>query len=192
MSQNCQRKKKIDDPYRTLILDRIKIEENTRFVDYVTLSSSLLFSMNYVTSYNELLKQTFYNAVKQNDYYADGYLDGLEIVNLDYADLFQHWRYHPNVVFFVDPPYLSTEVSSYNCYWKLANYLDVLQTVKETSYFYFTSNKSSILELCEWLEKNLGAENPFKGAVRKEIFSNTGYNSNYIDIMLFKHHLNDK
>jgi 16S rRNA G966 N2-methylase RsmD len=179
------KEKKIDDPHRKAILDRIKSESG--FVDYITLSSSLLFSMNYVTSYDELSKQTFYNAIKQSDYDAAGYLDELEIVRMDYADLFQHWMQHPSVVFLVDPPYLSTEVGSYNCYWRLGNYLDVLQTVRGVSYFYFTSNKSSILELCEWIEKNLGADNPFNGAKKVNIESSIGYNSKYTDIMLFKH-----
>jgi hypothetical protein len=109
---------------------------------------------------------------------------------MDYMDLFDKWKHYPNVVFIIDPPYLSTDVASYCCYWKLGNYLDVLQTVKETSYFYFTSNKSQIIDLCEWIEKNLGAENPFKGAKRVDIESNTGYNSKYTDIMLFKRRLN--
>lgn len=178
--------KMIKESHRTEILELILQESKTGYVDYITLSSSLLFSMNYGTSYEELLKQTFYNTVRQNDYDATGYLDGIDIVKMDYRDLFDKWKHYPNVVFIIDPPYLSTDVSSYECYWKLGNYLDVLQTVKNTSYFYFTSNKSQIIDLCEWIERNLGAENPFKGAKRIDIESNTGYNSKYTDIMLFK------
>lgn len=181
------REKRIEEPYRSVILDRIKSEDQAGYVDYITLSSSLLFSMNYVSTFKELSKQTFYNAIKQNDYDAAGYLDGIDIAKMDYKELFDKWKNYPNVVFIIDPPYLSTEVGSYSCYWKLGNYLDVLQTIRNTSYFYFTSNKSQIIDLCEWVEKNLGAENPFKEAKRIDIESKIGYNSKYTDIMLFKH-----
>lgn len=186
ITSDLPKDKMIKEPHRTNILNLIVQESHTGNVDYITLSSSLLFSMNYATSYDELLKQTFYNAVRQNDYDATSYLDGIEVVKMDYKDLFEKWKHYPNVVFIIDPPYLSTEVGSYCCYWRLGNYLDVLQTVKATSYFYFTSNKSQIIDLCKWIEKNLGAENPFKGAKRIDVESKIGYNSKYTDIMLFK------
>jgi len=181
--------KQIKEPYRTEILELILQESQAGYVDYISLSSSLLFSMNYATTFEELSKQTFYNTVRQGSYDAVGYLDGIEIVKMNYSELFDKWKHYSNVVFIIDPPYLSTEVSSYSCYWRLGDYLDVLQTVKGTSYFYFTSNKSQIVDLCEWVERNLGAENPFKEAIRVEIESKIGYNSKYTDIMLFKRRL---
>jgi hypothetical protein len=184
---NEPRDKKLTNKIKAAVLDRVKCDVETSFVDYITLSSSLLFSMNYATSFEELAKQTMYNTVRMNGYDCTGYLDGLEIVKQDYRELFRFWAAHPAVVFLVDPPYLSTEVGSYSCYWKLGNYLDVLQVLKGTNYFYFTSNKSSILEFCEWVEKNLKAENPFKGSTRKEVLSRMNYNSSYTDIMLYKH-----
>jgi len=129
-----------------------------------------------------------YNNMKLNDYNAESYLAGVEIVKQDYCELFDFWRHHPSVVFLVDPPYLSTDCSTYgsNSYWRLSNYLNVLQTVTNTSYFYFTSNKSSIVELCEWLEQNCGNQNPFAGAIRKEIATTLNHSAKYTDIMLFK------
>ena len=93
----------------------------------------------------------------------------------------------PKVVFLIDPPYLSTEAGTYNGYWKLGNYLDVLHTLNDTNYFYFTSNKSHIIELCDWMQRNLKAKNPFDGAVKHEIVSNINYSSKYVDIMMYKH-----
>lgn len=165
---------------------RLRKEAQSGFVDYITLSSSLLFSMNYATSYEQFAKQTIYNNVRQTDYNADGYLDGLIIEKKDYRKLFYEWCVCDKVCFLVDPPYLSTESGTYTGYWRLHNYLDVLQTVKGTNYFYFTSNKSSIIELCDWLEKNYGAYNPFHGATRVDIVSRMNYNSVYTDIMLYK------
>lgn len=178
--------KKLSDKIKKAVLDRVKRDDNTGFVDYITLSSSLLFAMNYATSYDELCKQTMYNCVRQNGYNCAEYLDGLEIVKQDYKQLFEFWRHHPAVVFLIDPPYLSTEVGTYSGYWKLKDYLDVLHTLKNTNYFYFTSNKSSIIELCDCLENNYSAHNPFHGAQRKEVAARMNHNSSYTDIMLYK------
>jgi len=170
------------------ILQAITVEEKQRgYVDYITISSSLLFSMNYATNYADMAKQTMYNCVRKNGYEdAADYLQGVEIVKQDYRALFDRWKHVSGVVFLVDPPYLSTDCSTYGNYWKLANYLDVLSVLKGTSYFYFTSNKSSILELTDWIEKNLGGENPFKGAVKKEVAARMNRNAGYTDIMLWK------
>lgn len=183
----CESNKLIQEPYRSLILKRIQTEEQTGYVDYITLSSSLLFSMNYATNYTQLSKQPMYNCIRLNNYNAEGYLDGLEIVKQDYFELYKRWRGFPNVCFLVDPPYLSTEAKTYTGYWKLKDYLDVLHTLKDTNYFYFTSNKSNIVELCDWMEINYAAANPFHKATKVEIVSHMNYSSKYVDIMLYKH-----
>jgi site-specific DNA-adenine methylase len=120
------------------------------------------------------------------DYNAEGYLDGLVIESSDYKDIFRKYRDIPNVVFLVDPPYLCTEVGTYNMSWSLADYLDVLTVLCGTSYVYFTSNKSSILELCEWIERNNTIGNPFAGANKRVFNAHMNYNSAYTDIMLYK------
>lgn len=170
------------------ILQAIKSEETKNgYVDYVTISSSLLFSMNYSMNYDDLAKQTMYNVVRKNEYEpADDYLQGIDVVKMDYRELFDRWKHVSEVVFLVDPPYLSTDCSTYSNYWRLANYLDVLNVLKGTSYFYFTSNKSNIIELTDWIEKNLGGDNPFSGATKKEVFARMNHNAGYTDIMLYK------
>ena len=170
------------------ILKAIQHEEKaTGYVDYVTISSSLLFSMNYAMNYEVMAKQGMYNCVRINPYeLCPDYLQGVQIVKQDYRQLFDRWKHITGVVFLVDPPYLSTDCSTYSNYWRLANYLDVLSVLKQNSYFYFTSNKSNIIELTDWIELNLGAENPFKGAVKKEMAARMNHNAGYTDIMLWK------
>ena len=90
------------------------------------------------------------------------------------------------MVFLVDPPYLHTEVGSYTMSWELADYLDVLTVLKDSAYVYFTSNKSDIIELCEWIGSNKVTENPFKDASKVEFKASVNYNSRYMDIMLYK------
>ncbi len=155
-------------------------------MDYTTLSSSVLFSPNYVANFEELKQSTLYNNIIQKDYNCNGYLEGLEVVKYDYRELFEQFKTQKNVVFIVDPPYLSTKTGNYKNYWKLADYLDVLNVIKDVSYIYFSSNKSSIIELLQWLEYNLNAVNPFYGAIRRETQNRMNYNYVYKDMMLYK------
>ena len=155
-------------------------------MDYITLSASLLFSGQFATSYEELAKECFYNKIKQSEYNADGYLDGVEITHIDYKVLFSLYKYLPNVCFVLDPPYLSTDCSSYTSYWGLKDYLEVLDLLQWTSYFYFTSNKTSIVELCQWLTMHPNIGNPLEGAQCKEVAVNINKTSKYKDMLFYK------
>ena len=171
---------------RDLVLLRIKQAQNDGYVDYITLSSNLLFSMNYACNFETFEKETLYNCIRKSNYVATNYLDGLEITNKCYKDLFNQYKDVPNVIFLVDPPYLSTETGTYKSFWKLRDYLDVLQVLDGTSYFYFTSNKSSIIELCEWIETKTPMSNPFTGAYTETMNTSVNYASSYTDIMIYK------
>ena len=182
------RRKILPEKTKEAILLLIEQEEKERgYVDYITLSTSLLFSMKYATNLDGLRKETFYNTVRKCNYdLCLDYLDGLEVVSCDYRELFSRYKDVPNVVFLIDPPYLSTEVGTYTMNWGLSDYLDVLQTLVGTNYIYFTSNKSSIIELCDWMGRNNTIGNPFTGSEKVEFNARMNYNSSYTDIMLFK------
>lgn len=181
------RKERISDGLSNEIIGRISKEKG--FIDWVTISSSLLFSMNYVTSFDQLKKEKFYNKVRLSNYVAEGYLEGVERVKKDYRDLFAEYRKYSNVVFLVDPPYLSTDCTTYSRpdYWKLSDYFNVLKTIEDQSYFYFTSNKSQIIELCDWMELNGYARNPFEGSTTVKVNTSLTYNASYEDIMIYKY-----
>ena len=166
------------------IVDIVRQADEQGFVDYITLSSSLLFSSKYATSLDELQRSQFYNNVRQGDYDAAGYLDGLTITSCDYRELFNQYCDDERVIFLIDPPYLSTEVGTYNMSWSLSDYLDVLQVLRGHRYVYFTSAKSQIVELCEWMGRNQALGNPCLGATRHEFQATLNYNSSYTDIML--------
>lgn len=185
-AKSPNRKERLEDDLHTEIIGRISKEKS--FVDWVTVSSSLLFSMNYATSLEELKKEKFYNKVRLSDYRVEGYLEGVKRVTKDYRDLFAQYRNHPNVVFLVDPPYLSTDCSTYSRpdYWKLSDYLNVLKTIEDQSYFYFTSNKSQIIELCDWMETNSYARNPFDGSKTITVGATLSHNASYNDIMIYR------
>ena len=163
-----------------------KYQERYGYLDFITISSSIMFSMKYCLSIEEMRKETLYNTIRKTDYsLCSDYLDGLTIVSADYKQVFNQYKNTPGVVFLVDPPYLSTDVGTYNMCWNLADYLDVLTVLTGHSFIYFTSNKSSIVELGEWIGKNKLIENPFENCHRKEFNAHMNYSSSYTDIMLY-------
>ena len=181
------RHKAIEGEARELIFERLEQEQRTNgYIDFITISSSLLFSMKYVSSIEEMRKETLYNNIRKNDYQpCPDYLQGIEVVSCDYKELFEQYKDTPHVVFLVDPPYLSTEVGTYNMYWRMSDYLDVLTVLKEHAFVYFTSNKSSIVELCEWLGKNQTIGNPFARCRKVEFNATMNYNATYTDMMFY-------
>ena len=173
---------------RDNIFARLEQEEREYgYIDFITISSALMFSMKYVSSIPEMKRESLYNNLRLNDYpLADDYLEGIDIVSADYKEVFERYRNVPNVVFLVDPPYLSTEVGTYKMYWRLSDYLDVLTVLKDRDFVYFTSNKSSIIELCEWIGNNKALGNPFEDCQRVEFNATMNYNAKYTDIMLYR------
>lgn len=179
--------KRLPEALKARILERIWHDENDGYVDYITLSASILFSAKYATSFDALTKETFYNRVKQCDYFCEGYLDGVTVVGQNYKKLFDQYKNRKDVVFIIDPPYLSTDVGTYKNYWKLSDYLDVLETLVDTSYIYFTSEKSGIVELVSWINRhpNIAIKNPFLNSVNKTTLNQMNYHSKYEDQMYY-------
>lgn len=180
------RYKSIKGELRERILQRIEDEvKGVGYVDFITLSASIMFSMKYKLSVDEIRKECLYNNIRKNSYdECTDYLAGIEVVSCDYKELFRKYKDTPDVVFLVDPPYLSTDVGTYTMYWKLSDYLDVLNVLVGHPFVYFTSSKSSILELCEWIGNNLHVGNPFNNCQKLEFNARMNYSSVYTDMML--------
>ena len=188
LAEGVPRHKPITGEARERILERIGLEEKEcGYVDYITISSSLMFSMKYRMNLDGIRKEVLYNNIRKADYaLCDDYLEGLEITSRDYREVFNEYKDMPNVVFLVDPPYLSTDVTTYSMYWRLSDYLDVLTILNGHSFVYFTSNKSSIVELCQWMGRNRTLGDPFDGCVKSEFNAHMNYNAGYTDMMLYK------
>lgn len=180
------RGKRIVGAERDAVLAVLKRADERGFVDWITISSSLKFSMNYGVCYKDFEGDSLYNCVRTSNYEpATDYLQGVEIVKFDYKVLFEKYKDVLNVVFLIDPPYLSTDTATYNSKdWRLRDCLEVLDCLHGYSYFYFTSNKSHVVELCEWLEtRTSDYANPFKGANVSTTTNRPSYNTNFTDIM---------
>ena len=186
--KDTPRHKPIKGDTRERVFERILQEEReSGYVDFITLSSSLMFSMKYQLSVEGMRKEVLYNNIRMTDYpLCPDYLDGLTVMSCDYKALYERYKDIPGVVFLVDPPYLSTEVGTYKMYWRLSDYLDVLNVLRDKPFVYFTSNKSSIIELCEWIGANNTLGNPFKDCRKVEFNAQMNYSAKYTDIMLYK------
>ncbi len=187
VAEGVPKYKCISGGLRDRIFARLEQEEHeTGCIDFITVSAGLMFSMKYKMSIPEMRKEALYNNLRKSDYPVCGdYLDGITVVSCDYREVFAQYKDVPNVVFLVDPPYLSTEVGTYGIYWKLSDYLDVLTVLAGHRFVYFTSNKSSITELCEWLGRNQTVGNPFQGCHKVEFNATVNYSAHYTDMMLF-------
>nr|DAN45892.1 MAG TPA: DNA adenine methylase [Caudoviricetes sp.] len=187
ISDRFDRHKPITGESREQIFKLLEQEEQeSGYLDFITLSSSLMFSMKYKLSIEDMRSEVLYNNVRKSDYApCPDYLAGLEIESCDYRELFERFKDTPGVVFLVDPPYLSTDVGTYRMYWRLADYLDVLSVLPGHNFIYFTSEKSCIVELCEWMGRHPSLGDPFARCQRREFKATMNYNARYTDIMLF-------
>lgn len=178
---------RIDEPERSRVLAEVERWAKSGYVDWFSLSSNLLYAMNYAHSLEEFAGQTLYNRIRQDDYNVEGYLEGVEVVSMDYRQLFDQFRLVSDVVFVLDPPYLSTDCSMYksDSYWRLTDYLDVLKYLQGTRFVYFTSSKSSIIELADWVGRNQAIGNPFDGAEVHRLHVG-GISPNHNEIVLVK------
>lgn len=129
---------------------------------------------------------TFYNSCVKNNYdpeYVLNFHNDLLITHLSYDLLINKFKNKKNVIFIADPPYLSTDNDAYTSYWGLHEFLDVFTNLRGTNYIFFTSDKSHLIELDEWLNINVG-----KGFFNEDkvIYQKEMRNKNYsfLDLMV--------
>ena len=102
IAKETPRSKPIRGEARERIFERIIREEREKgYVDFITISSSLMFSMKYQLSVDGMRKETLYNNIRKADYPdCKDYLSGLTITSCDYKELDEQYKDIPGVVFF--------------------------------------------------------------------------------------------
>lgn len=127
-------------------------ESKGHYVDYVTLSTYLLFCGTYADSFETLSKHGFYNRVPRyslNE--AKGYLQGVERVRQDFKALLDSYSHIQNKLLILDPPYLQTQVGNYKDCFKLGQFFELIQRVTRP-YIFFGSENSDIIESFEYFK----------------------------------------
>ena len=185
--KNYKKKERVRPEDKNKILDVFKkYEENKSFVDYITLSASVLFSSNYATTFEEMEKQTMWNRLISQYEDAKDYLYGLEVVSCDYRDLFNKYKNEDGVLFIFDPPYLTTDIKSYKNvnYWTLIDYLNILLLTKFNNFIFFTSNKGNLIDLTKWMNNNFNAKILEGDIVERK--NAPSKDTSYTDYMIYK------
>ena len=150
-----------DSEYRNALSKDIKqeilahihaLETQGEYIDYITLSSYLLFSGNYARDFTELSKATFYNSISATRLTAKGYLDGVERVSLDFIDLLDSYKSYKNKCLILDPPYLQTQVGNYKDHFSLGQFFRLIERVQRP-YLFFGSDRSDTIEAFEYFKR---------------------------------------
>lgn len=159
------------------------------YKDIKALTSWLLFSGSDVKSLEALFKKSLWNNLIKRDYpVSDDYLDGLNIVRMDFKDLINQHRHKEKVLFLLDPPYICTEQSTYKkeTYFDLIDFLELMRLIRPP-FIMFSSAKSEFNRYIDFLikhkEKNYQY---FVDAVEQKINVRVNHNVNYQDNMVYK------
>lgn len=182
-----KKKQKYPPEMQSKMLEIIEdTEEKYGFVDYITLTSKLLFSGEQGVSIDDF-KNTYFYKRTFTPYDVEKCLtwyDDVERIVMDYRDILATYKDIEKVVFIADPPYLGTMVNSYQINWLFQDYIDVIDEFSDLNLIFFTSNKSKILELNDFIISR-GGEHLFPQY--KEVYEKkTTY---YVDYMI---HINKK
>lgn len=184
------RKSKLDKEGKRAAIDVLDIYDSLGPVDFLTISSSLLFSMNYCKSLEEFEKATMYANYKDKPYERGSYLEGVRRTSEDFRPLMAEGL-EREAFLILDPPYLSTDIQHYakEEYWNFIDYLNLVYAFKDSAGFaYFTSDKSQVVELLEWYEIKQGVRSPFTGSDLVEIETRMAGNiATYSDQMFYKY-----
>lgn len=128
------------------------LETQGEYIDYTSLSPYLLFSGNYVRDFTKLCKATFYNKISATRLSAQGYLDGVERVSLDFIELLDSYKSYKNKCLILDPPYLQTQVGNYKDHFSLGQFFDLIERVQRP-YLFFGCDSSDTIEAFEYLKR---------------------------------------
>lgn len=155
-------RKYIDEQHTNQIKDLFEqYKNNNKFIDLKTLSNQLHFSKRInvdTTNIDKFLKDRLYNNINKNNIeYSEHYLNGINIVSMDWHKLYNYCKEtfkDYKICFILDPPYLYTDKSQYNCrYWKLNDSIELLDILKRYPFIFFNSSKSGFKELVDILNR---------------------------------------
>lgn len=145
-------KEKATQAQKQEILDFIQgFESKGHYIDYISISTYILFCGTYADSLESLSKNGFYNRVAKETLHAKGYLQGVERVQQDYKDLLDSYSHIQNKLLILDPPYLQTQKGNYRDCFKLGQFFELIQRVRKP-YIFFGSESSDIIESFEYLK----------------------------------------
>ena len=145
-----------------------------------------MFSGQQVSTLDDLFQHDFWHCIRQSDYpKADGYLDGVEVVQESFHTLLPKFSDDPKALFVLDPPYLCTRQESYKqaTYFDLIDFLRLIN-ITRSPYIFFSSTKSEFVRFIEYMvDDKVHNWQTFDNAERIVV---TSYSGKYEDNMVYK------
>lgn len=154
--------KVVDDEKTQQIKDLFEQYKNdNKFIDLKTLKVQIHYTRRInidTTDIDKFFKDKLYNNINKNNIdNAEDYLNGINIVSMDWRKLYNYCKEtfkEYKICFILDPPYLYTDKSQYNCrYWKLNDSIELLDILKRYPFIFFNSSKSGFKELVDILNR---------------------------------------
>lgn len=144
------------------------------YVDYLTISSWLVFSARNPDSLDEIIKEkNYYNHTPKGEIKRYNYLNDVEVIHKDashpeeFINYINTIKQNEDVIYILDPPYLYTETSGYASYKK--KYFDMKANINLFYWFlhkipclFFTSIKSGLIESYNITNKLYGVNDEIK------------------------------
>ena len=164
--------RKLIDEERTKQIRNLfeEYKNNNKFVDLKTLVHQMHFTkcINAETEdIDKFLKYKLYNNLNKNNIETpEDYLNGLNIVSMDWKKLYSYCKEtfkDYKICFILDPPYLYTDKTHYNCrYWRLADTIELLDILKRYPFIFFNSSKSGFKEFVDVINRLFDTKITFK------------------------------
>lgn len=168
-----------DVPHRKLINEertqQIKdlfeeYKNNNKFIDLKTLSGQIHYTKCLAidtTNIDKFLNYKLYNNLNKNNIeISEDYLNGLNIVSMDWKKLYNYCKEtfkDYKICFILDPPYLHTDKTQYNCrYWKLNDSIELLDILKNYPFIFFNSTKSGFKEFLDVINRMFNTKITYK------------------------------
>ncbi|TQR28469.1 hypothetical protein DMB92_09135 [Campylobacter sp. MIT 99-7217] len=127
-------------------------EKEDKELDYLSISSFVLFSGDYAKNFKELAKKSWFYKNGEINRNAQGYLEGVKRVKMDFKELLNEYKDNKNAFLILDPPYLQTNTQSYKAgYYRLSDFLALIDFIRPP-YILFSSLKSDILDFLAWYD----------------------------------------
>lgn len=125
------------------ILSKYIEEQGESKIDFITLSSCLVFSGRYYHNLKDLMEAYFYYRIPTKEYININYLKGVDKVSKDFKLLLNDYE-SKSAFYIIDPPYLNTHTEAYKGSSDLFYLID---RIKNKPFIFFECNLNLMASL---------------------------------------------
>lgn len=143
--KDYEKERKLSNEIKQVIINLLEEKESgENYIDFITLSTFILFGGNYGHNLEDFKKATFYKNVGLNAklYNANGYLDRVKRVSMDYKELLEQTKDKDRLLI-LDPPYIYSNVTGYKgLRWTIKDLMELIDLVHKDNFILFGSSVS--------------------------------------------------